>query len=82
LYKAARSLLPESTSERTRMRFCAFCDGRQCLWPSQNRSFATNNGRLRVSEDAFESAFLACSVAVVGMKIAFVVMERERKMRV
>jgi hypothetical protein len=46
----------------------------------RNRSFATKNGRLMVSEDAFESSLLACSVAVVGMKIASVVVERERKM--
>ena len=46
----------------------------------RNRSFATNNGRMMVSEGAFESSLLACSVAVVGMKIFFVVVERERKM--
>jgi hypothetical protein len=43
-------------------------------------AFATNNGRLMVCEDAFESSLLACSDAVVGMKIASVSMERERKM--
>jgi hypothetical protein len=45
----------------------------------RNRSFATKNGRLMVSEDLFESSFFACSVAIVGMKIASVVVERDRK---
>jgi hypothetical protein len=46
----------------------------------RNRSFATKKGRLMVSEDAFKSFLLACSVAVVGLEIAFVVVERGRKM--
>mgnify|MGYP000259119444 CR=1 FL=1 len=45
----------------------------------RNRSFATNNGRLRVGKDAFESSLFAWSVAVVGMKIACVIGEGERK---
>ncbi len=40
----------------------------------RNRSFATNNGRMMVSEGVLFSF-----VAVVGMKIASVVVERERK---